>query len=529
MVSIVREVSQPTPAKVLIVGAGPTGLTAAAFFARQNVDFDLIDTRSAPVDESRALGVHARSLEFMSMLGLDEAFIEQGHPTRYMTFHRGEKKLFKFDFGVLANETRYPYMLVLPQSRSERILAEHLKQVGARIGWQSKLRSFSQDDEGVSAEIEDADGQITRRRYSYLIGCDGAASLVRNTLGISFEGETYPLQFLLSEVKIDRNAIDRSSSHVFMGKETTVAVIPQPDDVYRIVGPDFSVGKQSEEIAGKRELEFNDFDRFLIRNDLLQHVRLQNPSRLVSYRIHKRVAARYRQGRVFIAGDAAHIHSPAGGQGMNTGLNDVANLTWKIAAVLQGNADVSLLDSYEDERRPAALSIVTNADAAMMKVVSRSLGARFLFDYIAPLVTRYYQPYRLLATMAQLSWHYPQLKAGPGKAGASDPAVGARLADYPLRGGGRANQRLGISQYVAFRSGDGTRTDTVDHPLVPSYARPGRGIASFAQPVTVGPAKKPFSGIVLVRPDGYVAATYASESELDSTPVPQNFPHVSRL
>jgi len=530
MFSIGREVSKPTPARVLIAGAGPTGLTAAAFLARQNIDFDLIDPRAAPVDESRALGVHARSLEFMSMLGLDQTFIDQGHQTRYMTFHRGAKKLFKLDFGVLADETRYPYMLVLPQSRSERILAGHLKQAGATIGWQTKLRTFSQDEEGVEAELEDVSGHIHRRRYSFLIGCDGAGSFVRNALGIAFEGETYPLRFLLSEVKVDRNAIDRSSSHVFMGRESTVAVIPQPDDIYRIVGPDFSTGEQPNEIAGKTEVEFDDFERFLIRNDLLQHVRLQEPSRLVSYRIHKRVAAHYGQGRVFIAGDAAHIHSPAGGQGMNTGLNDVVNLTWKISAVLHGHEDASLLDSYEAERRPAALSIVTNADAAMMKVVSRNPGARFLFDYVAPLVSRFHQPHRLLATLAQLSWRYPPLNASVEGSSSGDPAVGTRLADHPLRGGGYVNQRLGTSQYVAFRSGENAELDSgSDGPNALSGTAWRGPVASFARPVSFGAGKKPFSGIVLARPDGYIAATYAFGKGFDSARMPRAMPHVSRL
>lgn len=530
MFSIGREVSRPTPARVLIVGAGPTSLTAAAFLARQNIDFDLIDARAAPVDESRALGVHARSLEFMSMLGLDQAFIDQGHQTRYMTFHRGAKKLFKLDFGVLANDTRYPYMLVLPQSRSERILAGHLQQAGVTIGWQTRLRSFTQNEEGVEAEIEDVGGHVNRRRYSYLIGCDGAGSLVRNALDIAFEGETYPLRFLLSEVKVDRNAIDRNSSHVFMGRQSTVAVIPQPDDIYRIVGPDFSTGEQPNEIAGKTDVEFDDFDRFLIRNDLLQHVRLHEPSRLVSYRIHKRVAARYGQGRVFIAGDAAHIHSPAGGQGMNTGLNDVANLTWKIAAVLHGHADASLLDSYEAERRPAALSIVTNADAAMMKVVSRNPGARILFDYVAPLVTRFYQPHRLLATLAQLSWRYPPSASGADDKSSGDPAVGTRLADYPLRGGGYVNQRLGTSQYVAFRSGESVRDDSAGHDRDALSGTAWRGaIASLAKPFTIGPGKMPFSGIVLARPDGYIAATYPFGKELDEVRMSRAMPHVSRL
>nr|WKF56724.1 Pentachlorophenol 4-monooxygenase [Paraburkholderia busanensis] len=520
---------EDAPKRVLIVGAGPTGLTAAAFLAKQNIEFDLIDARAGPVDESRALGVHARTLEFMSMLGLDGEFIAAGHPTRYMTFHRGARKLFKLDFNSIAGQTDYPYMLVLPQSKSERILAGHLTRVGAAPRWQSVLKNFSQDETGVTADIAQADGQLVTRRYSYLIGCDGAGSMVRTRLGIDFEGETYPLRFLLSEVKVGEDAIDRSSSHVFMGSKTTVAVIPQPEGVYRVVGPDFSAGMDSTDASGATNVEFSDFEKFLKDNDLLQHVSLDQPSRLVSYRIHKRVAAQFGKGRVFIAGDAAHIHSPAGGQGMNTGLNDVANLTWKIAAVLDGSADASLLESYETERRPAALSIVTNADAAMMKVVSRKLGPRFFFDYIAPLMTRFYQPSPLLAAMAQISWSYRPHGAASVAGPKEGPAPGSRLANHALRGGGYSNHRLGGKRHVAFISGEGAGAEAYRRLFSSWRSEQQPQLFSFERPLQHNGGKSRFEGIVLSRPDGYIAATYPADALRATEPLHAPYPHVARI
>ena len=483
--------------RVLIVGAGPTGLTAAAFLAKQNIEFDLIESRSGPVDDSRALGVHARTLEFMSMLGLDQRFIEQGHKTRYMTFHRGDRKLFKLDFDSISQSTRYPYMLVLPQSRSERILVDHLVSQGAHIQWNTTMTDFSEDKECVMVTIERPNGSIIQQRYDYVIGCDGAASQVRTKLGIPFEGETYPLRFLLSEVQIHENAIDRASSHVFMGKDTTVAVIPQPDNIYRIVGPDFSAGDQEPAVAGATQVGYDDFAAFLKSNDLLQHVEMHDPSRLVSYRIHKRVAAKYRQGRVFIAGDAAHIHSPAGGQGMNTGLNDVANLTWKLAAVMNDGAPGSLLDSYEHERRAAAISVVTNADAAMMKVVSRKLGPRLFFDHVAPLITRFYQPRGLLEAMAQISWTCPRLQNHDHEL--ATELDGLRMPDIPLSDGVFSNARLGGRNLVGFISGTGDWVNSIK-------ARNQMEIHQLHEPLATA-HKSSFKGLVLCRPDGYIATS----------------------
>jgi hypothetical protein len=320
------------------------------------------------------------------------------------------------------------------------------------------------------------------------------------------------MRFLLSEVRIVDDKIDRSSSHVFMGEHTTVAVIPQPDRIYRVVGPDFSRQDDSNPIGGSTRVEFDDFADFLKKNKLLQHVDMLDPSRLLSYRINKRVAAKFRDRRVFLAGDAAHIHSPAGGQGMNTGLHDAVNLSWKIAAVLNGTADESLLDTYESERRPAALRIVNGADAAMMTVVSRKLGSRLFFDWVAPVITQFYQPRKLMEAIAQISGSYPEFRGMSDHSDRSGPQVGTRLQDWSTKTGGTSNRSLGIGRLVAFVSGSSQETAAMRRRVAawPRKLRPD--IHELVKPISTKHAYPGFEGLILTRPDGYVASSFSATS-----------------
>jgi len=486
-------------ARVLVVGAGPTGLTAAAFLHRQSIAFDLIDPRHGPVTDSRALGVHARTLEFMAMLGIDQDFVSQGHKTRFMTFHRGRKKLFKLDFSRIKSLTRYPYMLVLPQSNSETILVNHLEANGQHVTWGSQLTGLSQTEDVAFAQIQMPDGRTVPKTYDYVIGCDGAASFVRQAIDVPFEGQTYDARFLLSEVEIDNDAIDRTSSHVFMGRKTTVAVIPQPGGVYRVVGPDFAVSNDGPELAKRTEVTFDDFAQFMKTNDLLQHVTMRKPSRMVSYRVHKRVAAQFRKGRIFLAGDAAHVHSPAGGQGMNTGLHDVVNLSWRMAQVLHHKAAPELLDVYEAERRHAADIIVNGADAAMMKVVSRKLLPRVFFDVVAPVITRFYQPQRLMASIAQIRWRYNGFDKTDGLQAAGGFEPGSRIADLPLITGKRLFGVFGTHEDVVVVSAPDP--EEYDVSAVQALAGAAR-VVTLAAPLRHRFVQQPC--IVHCRPDGFI-------------------------
>ncbi|WP_175803290.1 FAD-dependent monooxygenase [Burkholderia ambifaria] len=398
---------------ILVVGAGPVGLMAAAYLQRLGVAFDIVDPKPGPVTESRALGIHARTLEFLHFLGLDETFIRAGRATRYMRFHRPDRELFSLDFEVLRDETDYPFYLILPQSRTEAFLAAHLEAQGVAPEWGVGLESLVQDVDGVDVVLRHAAGGGETRRYRYVIGADGANSAVRAAVGIEFEGATYPAKFLLAEAEIGQQRLDTDSTHVFIGDSTTVAVIPQPGRQFRIVGPDFTRDEGAAE-----QLDFAQFSRFLEKNRLFGGWSFHSPSRVMGYRMHKRVAARFREGRVFLAGDAAHIHSPAGGQGMNTGIHDAVNLAWKLALVLRHRAAPALLDTYEDERRRVANEVVASTDRAMMMVTRPGPLVRLAMFALGPIALRFRQPVSMIAAMAQLRLGYRGTRFGHGAAAA---------------------------------------------------------------------------------------------------------------
>jgi len=449
---------------ILVVGAGPVGMVAAAFLRRAGVKCDIVDPKSGPVTESRALGIHARTLEFLSSLGLAEKFIRAGRATRYMRFHRPGRELFSLDFDVLRDITEFPFYLILPQARTETFLNEYLTEHGGQPEWGVQLVNLNQDADGVQVTLRDAAGRDSVRRYQYVLGADGAGSVVRSLLNVNFAGATYQARFLLAEVELGEARIDTDSTHVFIGDNTTVAVIPQPGKQFRIVGPDFTQGETAAEA-----IDFSRFERFLADNQLFKGWRFHSPSRVMSYRMHKRVAEQFRVGRVFLAGDAAHIHSPAGGQGMNTGMHDAVNLSWKLALVLKGQAGPGLLDSYEHERRSTANGVVAATDKAMQMVTRPKPFMRFLMGAVGPMLFRIYQPKATIAAMAQLKLHYRGSLDGQGKTAVLE--VGDRMPRLPVARLQTTLDAFRDGGFVLFLCGDATAIDKHSALLHELHAR----------------------------------------------------------
>lgn len=363
---------------VLIVGAGPTGVTLALTLRRYGVKARIIDRNSAPANLSKALAVWSGSLEALSGFGVVERFQAAGVPLKALTFGDGDRVLGRIEFGD-GIDSPFPQPLLLPQSRTEAILTEALASADVAIERGVELVGVAQDTSSVTASLRHADGRVEEASFLFLVGADGAKSAVRHALGIEFEGYTEPQTFLLGDVRITGATLDRNSIHIWWHDGGTVALFPFENDVWRI----FSDRPAAEGDATPTLEE--------LQSKIARHgppgAHLHDPGWLAAFATNERLAAHYRAARVFLAGDAAHIHSPAGGQGMNTGLQDAVNLGWKMAYALAGRGDTELLlSSYEAERRPVAKDMIAAAAQKLHAASATHPVVRVLRDFAVSVV-----------------------------------------------------------------------------------------------------------------------------------------------
>lgn len=353
---------------VLVVGAGPVGLTLAAELARYGVRPRIVDRAPSPSPYCRAIGVTPRTLEIWEDMGVARDMVEAG---LWLT---GLRSIIGGEAHDATNpDLGLPYAsLGLPQYETERLLTRHLAGFGIPVERGVALSALRQDADGVSASLTGPDGAAEEARFRYVVGCDGAHSTVRRQLGIAFEGEAYPWPFMLGDVRIAWDVPHGMALRALRlredGPPDMFIAIPLPErGRYRVsmLAPPAFAGGGSEhgiqaELPGPSLADLQ-----AIADDLLPHrPRLSDLRWSSVFHIGMRLAAHYRTGRVFIAGDAAHIHPPTGGQGMNTGIGDAYNLAWKLARVLRATADPTLLDSYEAERRPVGAAVVARTQAA---------------------------------------------------------------------------------------------------------------------------------------------------------------------
>jgi 2-polyprenyl-6-methoxyphenol hydroxylase-like FAD-dependent oxidoreductase len=400
---------------VLIVGAGPTGLTLALWLTKQGVAVRIIDQSAGPGETSRAMAVQARTLELYRQLDLTDAIISAGHktPAVNMWVH-GKRKAHILLGDAGADISPYPFVLVYPQDQHEQVLVERLRSLGVTVERNTEFIAFEDKGEYVSTRLRMPDGSERVCETRYLAGCDGARSPIRHLLGTGFEGGTYKHIFYVADVEVDNLAL-AGEVHIAFDRADFVLLMSYGDgNKYRLIGT-----VKDERAERAETLTFDD-----VSHDAIQGLGIQvgKVNWFSTYRVHHRVASDFRVRRTFLLGDAAHVHSPAGGQGMNTGINDAINLAWKLAAVLKAQAPDSLLDTYAIERQAFARKLVATTDRLFSFVTTEGDFADFVKTRIAPvfmgMATRIDSVREFMFRLvSQTMLSYPDSPLSEGKAG----------------------------------------------------------------------------------------------------------------
>ncbi|MGN7311779.1 FAD-dependent monooxygenase [Alkalicoccobacillus gibsonii] len=478
---------------VLIVGAGPTGLALAHRLTHYNIPFRIIDKRPGPDHKSRAIGIHARTLEHYDQLQVADDAVNLGIKMPAAHIHKKTKEVGYVNLGNLGKGlSPFPFVLSLPQDEHEELLIHQLKRLGITVDWQTELLSFKETPDGIEA-IVSCDHHEETIQVSYLCGCDGARSMIRQALDISFEGTTYKDLFYIADVEAKGKATSFTDINLALSNNGFCMVLP-----VKSKGTQRLVGIVPRLLAEKPDLTFWDIEPSL---QSLLNIQVKNVNWFSSFKVHKRVAATFRRGHVFLLGDAAHIHSPTGAQGMNTGIGDAVNLSWKLASVIKKNANSTILHTYGLERRRFARQLVATTDQAFKAMVSRNVrGAllrKFVLPRIVPLASRFTFSRKLaFRYLSQIHVRYRKSVLSEGRAGT-------------LQGGDRLPwlQSNGVDNYQPLQSGDWQ---------LHVYGKPTEELESFCKDYPLPlfnwhwqqdykKAKFSENALYLVRPDGHLA------------------------
>ena len=499
---------------VLIVGAGPTGLAMSLRLAREGIAHRIVDRASGPGETSRAMTVHARTMEFYRQLGFAREVEERGYPTGLVRVYKGGRQIARFGIerggeGI----SPYPYTMTFPQDEHERLLLERLDALGIAVERDTELVSFEQDGRGVRAVLR-RDGREEHVEASYLYGADGASSRVRKGLGLTFEGGTYPQRFYVADVEIGGEWT--TDTFAAIGSDTLALRFP-----IRATGMQRLIGFVPERLSEQEGLRFEDMQADV---EALLGIEISGVNWSSVYRSHHRVVERFRVGRCFVGGDAAHVHSPMGGQGMNTGIGDSFNLAWKLAAVVRGEANDALLDTYEAERLPFARTLVATTDRAAKPVVGSGLSGWFLRSVLLPhafgFLSRFDAFQRaIFLAVSQTRIAYRDSPLSGGKVGGV--RGGDRLPWLPLvdDAQGRADnyEPLRSLRWQVHVYGE-------PHPKALAVHE-GIGLQTHVFPWNprAKEAGFPRDCAVLVRPDGYVALAAKDQSALNVRDLAERF------
>jgi 2-polyprenyl-6-methoxyphenol hydroxylase-like FAD-dependent oxidoreductase len=454
--------------KILIVGAGPTGLMMACQLAMRGIPFHIIDKTDDHTIQSRAIVIQARSMEIFDQMGIAEKFGSAGHIGRlFGLIFNGRKTVTITVKG--GNFTKFPYMLMLAQSETEKILLEFLRELGHQVERRTELVHYVETTDGVNANVKRQDGSEETIRATYLIGCDGAHSVVREQHQTILGGETYPLRMYVIDCRADVH-IAHDELYMALSSKGTVGFFPMPTGRFRVIGV---VPKDLEE---KETITFEDIQA-RVASEAAMDVQIFDPSWMSVYRTHHRYAPSFRFGNCFILGDAAHIHSPLGGQGMNTGLQDAYNLAWKLAMIIQGVAKPKLLDTYDMERIGIAKRLVRTTDTGFGFMTSNKPLIKTIRSLLLPVFLQIAMRIVNVSTMirekvfriiSEIGINYRESLLS------QDASMGAFSRHAPCPG-----DRV---PYIQFRE-SGEQTDTLQKLRVKNFrvfAFPGKNLRAIA-------------------------------------------------
>ncbi|MFD2924448.1 FAD-dependent monooxygenase [Halobacillus naozhouensis] len=475
--------------QILIAGAGPTGLALALNLAKQQIPFKIIDKEGGPGEASRAMAVMPRTLEFYDQFGFADEFVNGGIKIEGVYLHVEGKEKAHLDLGKVGKGiSRFTSPYSFPQDEHEKVLLKQLDRYKVKVEWNTELLSFEETDEGVLAVLI-CNGEEFQQEFLYIAGCDGASSVVRHQMQADFPGGTYEQEFYVMDMKAEGAPIGSHQLAMCMHGEEFVVLLPvRSTDTTRAIGvfPD-SMTASAQEVTSEKMV---DFMQSAFR------INVKEVNWFSTYKVHHRVAEVFRKGRAFLVGDAAHIHSPAGGQGMNTGIGDAMNLGWKLAAVVQGKAKHEVLKTYETERKAFAQRLVDTTDRVFTRVVSKKRSNRLFRKRIAPLliplVNRSDRARRRLFTiLSQTQIEYTKSRLSRGKV--NELQSGIRL---PYNGENYEVLRTWDWQVHVYGAANSELRNFCQE----------RGLALHTFKYDSAAEKHGFSGgaLYLVRPDGHI-------------------------
>ena len=500
--------------QVLIAGAGPTGLMMACQLQRWGIDFIIIDDKDAVTDKSKALAVQARSLEIFRQMGIADVAVKRGTQAKALNLVVKDKARARIPFGNIGEGlSPYPYILMLEQSDNEALLNEDLEAHGGKVLWKHEFINFTEEGGGINATVKNSEGANITIQARYMVGADGAKSPVRHLLSLPFTGGTYEHVFFVADTKVNWK-LPPDELYIIFSLKTFSAFFPMSGESrFRLVGT------MPEKFTDDGSVTFADIED-TVRSQMDIPITFSDTSWFSIYRVHHRVAGTFRKGNVFLAGDAAHVHSPVGAQGMNTGLQDAYNLAWKMAWALKGIAGENLLDTYHEERHKIATILVQTTDRLFSVVNDPGLLARvfkfYLLPFFAPILMGMNAfKTKLFKLASQIAVKYPHSSLSTGNAGKIKAGI-----RYP---------------YFTFSGTDGTSHDSFELFKQPGLYvitcnmqdvhlkfPPGLNVYQYDIPgneANAGILKKigfSHSFICIVRPDtyiGYICSRY-NEQEI---------------